>query len=436
MYIKNSQQLIDNVKDNPDIQQKRKDLLSILEAIIESVNPYNAVSKYLKQNPILAENYQNIYLVGFGKASLGMTKAITDSLPIKEGAINTNEHTEETLTNIKITTAGHPLPNQHSINGTEKILDIIKTCNKDDLLIILISGGGSALLCKPRVSLQELQITTDHLLKSGATIQEINTIRKHISTVKGGQLIHNIKCHALCLIISDIVNDPLEFIASGPTSPDTTTYQDACNILNHYNLLEKIPKNVVQTIKRGIEGIIPETPKANNPLFQKIDHHLIANNILACKAAENCAKQLGYQATILTTSLIGESRHIGPQLIEQIKTQQPKHTVFISGGETTVTLTGTGKGGRNQEIALASIPHLSNTPYVFTSFATDGIDGNTQNAGAIVDGATQIRGQHKDLSSQKYLENNDSNTYFKALNDLITTGPTGTNVMDIQLIIT
>jgi len=436
MYIKNREQLLDNVKDHPDIQQKRKDLLSILEAIIESVNPYNSVSKFLLQHPIPLENYQNIYLVGFGKASLGMSKAVADTIPITAGAINTNEHTEETLTNITITTAGHPLPNKHSISGTEKILDIIKDCKKDDLLIILISGGGSALLCKPRVSLEELQITTQELLKSGATIEEINTIRKHISTIKGGQLIHNLKCHALCLIISDIVNDPLEFIASGPTSPDTTTYQDAYNILKHYKLLEKIPKNVVQTINSGIRGIIAETPKPNNPIFQKIEHHLIANNILACKAAEGCATQLGYQATILTTNLVGEARHVGAQLIEQIKKQQAHHTVYISGGETTVTLKGTGKGGRNQEMALSSIPHLNNTPYVFTSFATDGIDGNTQNAGAIVDGATQSRGQHKNLSSEKYLENNDSNTYFKALNDLITTGPTGTNVMDIQLIIT
>ncbi len=436
MHIKNTQQLLENVKEYPELQKKRRDLLRILESVIDSVDPHKAVADFLKNNPIHTEDYTNIYLVGFGKASIGMSKAVIDRLPVKKGAINTNEDTKECPPNILITTAGHPLPNQQSINGTEKILGIISSCTPQDLLIILISGGGSALLCKPLVSLTDLQTTTDLLLKSGATIEEINTIRKHLSTIKGGQLLKHLACPALCLIISDIVNDPIEFIASGPTSPDTTTFQDCLKILSNHHLLEKIPASVKEILEKGVNGALSETPKPDNPIFKKITNQIIANNTIACKAAEQTAHLLGYNTHIISTTLIGEARKIGPQLIKNVAEKHSKNTIYISGGETTVTLTGNGLGGRNQEMALSTVENIATTPYVFCSFATDGIDGNTAHAGALVDASTKIRAQQYNLSEKQYLNNNDSNTYFQKLNDLINTGPTGTNVMDIQLIIT
>jgi len=275
------------------------------------------------------------------------------------------------------------------------------------------------------------------LLKSGADINEINTIRKHLSFVKGGQLVKSAKCTVVSFIISDIVGDPVEFISSGPTSPDSTTYSDAKKIFEKYELWEKIPRPVRKIIEDGIQGRIPETPKKNDPVFKNVYNFIVANNELACRAAEEKARTLGYKTMLLTTSLTGEAKDIGKYLVDRARNYSVEDgkIVFISGGETTVTVKGGGKGGRNQEMILSSVKGLDNTDMVFASFATDGVDGKSDAAGAIADGFTLTMACEKNLEPDKFLGDNNSYGFFKDLDDLLLTGPTGINVMDIQIII-
>jgi len=403
------------------------------------------VKKKFKNKRILLDDkiieltdFDNVFLVSFGKASIGMAKAVFDSVDIKKGIVVTNEKkTKIDHKNIETITASHPIPDENSISAAEKILSLVKGCKSNDLLIVLISGGGSALLCKPKVSLPDMQKTTDLLLKSGADIKEINTIRKHISEVKGGQLIKNIKCKTISLVISDIINDPLDFIASGPTYPDPTTYQDAKNILINYRIWDKIPEKVRMVIKDGILKKINETPDFDNPIFNNVSNYVVANNSLACESASQKAENLGYKSMIITTSLEGEAKDVADFLIEKAKIYKTyaQKMIFICGGETTVTVRGKGKGGRNQEMVLASVDKISSQKIIFCSFATDGIDGDSDAAGALCDKNTIKKAKNLGLNPDDFLKNNDSYNFFKKIGDLFLTGPSGTNVMDIQLIV-
>jgi glycerate-2-kinase len=368
-----------------------------------------------------------------------MAQAVCDSIDVKKGVIITNDQNNVVRSECITTLIGsHPLPDQENIDGTEKILDIIKMCGNEDLLIVLISGGGSALLCKPRPSLKDLQQTTDLLLKSAADISEINTIRKHLSFVKGGQLAKFAKCMTVSFIISDVVGDPIEFIASGPTYPDSTTYDDAKMIFKKYDLWQKLPSDVTNIIDDGINGILAETPKEDNPIFDNSSNFIIANNEIACRAAIDKAKELGYATKLISTSLTGEAKEIGVYLVQKTKNYRrtSRKRVFISGGETTVNIKGIGLGGRNQEMILGSIDEINGKDMVFASFATDGIDGNSNAAGAIADGFSFIRARKKNLDTTKFLEENNSHRFFMELDDIFMTGHTGTNVMDIQIIVT
>ena len=444
MLIKNREQIIENGQ-TPELKSIREDVLNVLSSALDAVNPYNAVkSKFDGENinfmseTIDISDFKNIYLVGFGKASIGMAQAVCDSINIKQGAVVTNDPNNKVQSDRVSTFIGsHPIPDNKSVEGTEKILEIVEKCEENDLLIILISGGGSALLTKPRVSINDLQKTTDLLLKSGANINEINTIRKHLSFVKGGQLAASAKCMILSFIISDIIGDPMEFIASGPTYPDSTTYIDAQKILNKYKLWMSLPSSVQNIIEEGIKGKIPETPKKNNPVFNDVFNFIVANNEIACNAAKEKAEELGYKTMLLTTSLDGEAKDIGKYLAEKATNYltEGKKVVFIAGGETTVTIKGNGRGGRNQEMVLASIEELADKNIVLSSFATDGIDGMSDAAGAIADAYTMLRSREKDLDPKKFLEDNNSYEFFKNLDDLFLTGPTGTNVMDIQILV-
>ena len=442
MLFKNRMQIIENGQ-TPKLKKIREDILDILTSALDAVDPYKAVKSRFNGGKIVLEdgeidssNFENVYLVGFGKASVGMAQATCDSINIKRGVVVTNDP-DNSVQNNCITTlvGGHPISNQNSINSAEKIIEIVKECGKKDLLIVLISGGGSALLCKPRISLKGMQQTTDLLLKSGADINEINTIRKHLSFVKGGQLVRHAKCRVVSLIVSDIVNDPMGFIASGPTYPDSTTYNDAQDILFKYILWEKLPSEARRTIKSGIRGDIPETPKNCDPVFENVHNFIVANNEIACNAAGIKAKELGYEPVLLTTYLTGEAKDVGTYLVEKTG-ESDRKKFFISGGETTVTIRGNGKGGRNQEMVLGSIKNLDGKDTVFASFATDGIDGKSGAAGAIADGFSLKRARKRNLDPDRYLMNNNSYEFFSTLGDLFITGPTGTNVMDIQIIIT
>lgn len=444
MLFKNRNQIIENGQ-TLELKKIREDILDILTSALNAVDPYNAVKSRFEgekinidEKVIELSDFENIYLIGFGKASVGMAQAICDMVNVTKGTVVTNDPNNKLQSNRVTTVVGsHPIPDQNSIAGTEKILDVIEECGEKDLLLVMISGGGSALLCKPKVSLKELQQTTDLLLKSGADINEINTIRKHLSFVKGGQLATATKGTILSLIISDIVGDPLEFIASGPTCPDSTTYIDAESILNNYNIWENVPVAVRTVIMDGITSKIPETPKNGDAVFDKVWNCIVANNELACKAAENKAKELGYTTMLLTTSLTGEAKEMSRYLVDRARNYETDDTkmVFIAGGETTVTVKGNGKGGRNQELVLASVTELDDTEIVFASFATDGIDGTSNAAGAIADGVSMTRARNKNLNPERFLEENNSYVFFKELDDVFMTGSTGTNVMDIQLLI-
>lgn len=443
MLFTNERELINNGKTS-DLKKKRTHILRMLESVIASVDPYQAVKNCFQENLLRLEDtsyqfndYDNIHVIGFGKASVGMAQAICDYTSITSGAVITNDKNAQ-ITSKKMLTfhGGHPLPDKESIRGAKYIKNIASNCEKKDLLIVLISGGGSALLCYPRIGLSDLQQTTKLLLASGATIEEINTIRKHLSFVKGGQLIKSTKCPVVSLIISDIVDDPIEFIASGPTAADSTTFHDAKQVFERYKLWNEILNSVKTIITKGINHQLPETPKANNPIFQRVHNSIIANNQRACETAKTTAEKLGYHPIILTTSLTGEAKDKGNWLLTKVKKPSYQdHDVFIMGGETTVTLHGSGKGGRNQELILGCLHELAKTKGVMASFATDGIDGASTAAGAIADNQSLKRCKDLHLNPDTYLHDNNSNALFDQLHDLFLTGPTGTNVMDIQILI-
>ncbi len=444
MLFKNYEKIIQNGEDR-DLKTIRKEILDILSHALDAVNPYKSVKKHFRKNKIIVDNknfnlsiFNDIYLVGFGKASVGMANAVCDSIQIKEGVVVTNEKENKVKNdNIRTLIGIHPIPDEKSLKASDEIIRLIKKCKKNDLLLVLISGGGSALLCKPKVNLEDMQKITSLLLKCGANINEINTIRKHISQVKGGQLLKNVNCKVISLVISDIIGDPLSFIASGPTYPDSSTYKDAQDILEKYNLWGRTPNSIKSIIGKGVIGKIQDTPDRNNPIFKNVDNFIVANNDLACNSSLEKAEELGYNTLLLTNKLEGEARDIGSYLVEKainFKTTAEK-ILFVSGGETTVTLKGNGKGGRNQEMVLSSVEKISNENIVFCSFATDGVDGNSNAAGAIADKNSLKRVKSIGLNPRLYLDNNDSNSFFRELADLFITGPTGTNVMDIQIIV-
>ncbi|RLF56081.1 MAG: glycerate kinase [Thermoplasmata archaeon] len=444
MRFENKKQIIANGKTD-EIKKIRKDILEMLSTAIDAVDPYCVVSSQfdkfvlkIDSKKVNLADFSNIYLVAFGKASIGMTQAALDHCEISKGVVITNDITQKIKNPaIDVFYGDHPIPNDDSINGAKAAEKLISQVSENDLLLILISGGGSALLCHPRVSLKDLQETTSYLLKSGANIQEINTIRKHISYVKGGQLIQNAKCQVISFVISDVIGDPLSFIASGPTIGDETKYEHAKNIFEKYNLWEIIPKSVQSVIIQGIAKEIPETPFIHEISKDKVKNMVIANNTLACETLLHHAEKLGYKPSLYSTTLQGEARIVGNQLVDILieKNKKEEINMLIAGGETTVTVKGSGKGGRNQEMVLASLNNLQKNSIVFASFGTDGIDGMSTAAGAIADSNSLKRAIDKNLNVDVFLADNNSNVFFHEINDLLITGPTGTNVMDVQILI-
>jgi len=443
MQVKNQQELILN-GTTPILQQKRQDILEMLTAALDAVQPAQVMSRVIQDSQLLFPSetidlatFDHVYVIGFGKASIGMTQAVLNATTVTRGVIITND-AQATLNHpsLEVVLGGHPLPNEGSIQGTEKILQLLHDCSENDCVLVLISGGGSSLFCKPRVPLPDLQQTIDFLIRSGAIIQEINTIRKHLSFVKGGQLPTQTKATLFSLIISDVIHDSLSTIASGPTVADPTTFEDAEEILQRYQLWGKVPPSVRTVIREGRKGKIPETPKEDAAVFQKVFNYIVANNEIACQTAVNKAIELGYDAKLLTTALAGEAKTLGRYLVNRIYNSIAKdHAAFISGGEPTVTVQGPGIGGRNQELVLGCIQDIADSDMVIASMATDGIDGNSMMAGAIADGCSLNRAQKKHLTPDHFLQDNDTSTFFSALGDCIKTGATGTNVMDIQIIL-
>jgi glycerate 2-kinase len=443
MLFKNYDNLVLNGQ-SPVLQQKRKDVLDILSAAVDAVQPSRVIKDVFCGSQLVFASesidlsfFDHVYIVGFGKASVGMAQAVCDAVTVTKGIIITNDPSA-TIKNhfIEVIVGGHPFPNEGSINGAEKILDLLGKCSENDCVIVLISGGGSSLFCKPRVPLDDLQKTFDMLLHSGVNIEEMNTIRKHLSFVKGGQLAQNTKAVIVSLIISDIVHNPIISIASGPTSPDPSTFSDAREILKRYALWVNIPVTVRTVIMEGIAGNISETLKANDPVFKTVFNYIIATNERACQSAMDKAKELGYDPELITTSITGEARVVGRYLINNVvKNLKHKKHVIITGGETTVIVHGGGTGGRNQELVLSCVEEIADNEVVIASFATDGIDGNSDAAGALADGFTLTRAREQKLNPSRFLKQNNSNFFFQTLGDALLTGPTGTNVMDIQIFI-
>jgi glycerate-2-kinase len=393
------------------------------------------------------KKFKNIYVVGGGKASGAMAEALEEVLGkhIKKGLVNVPRGSEHKRGIIELHEASHPIPDEAGVEGTRRMLKMVEHAKEDDLIICLISGGGSSLMPLPRggISIADKREITNALLKCGATINEINTVRKHISDFKGGWLAKKAyPATILNLILSDVVGDPLDFIASGPTVPDSTTFSDAIKVLKKYELWSEAPASIRKVLSDGERGIISETPKADDEAFKNVFNVVVGNNRLASLTAQEHLNSEGLNTLLLTATLEGEARQVGvilasiAQEVSASGNPVPKPAGIVAGGETTVTVTGKGRGGRNQEIALAAAQNLKGTNgVVVASLSTDGIDGPTDAAGAIVDGKTLDRATKMQLIPEKYLVQNDSYNFFSKLDDLIFTGPTGTNVNDVSVII-
>jgi glycerate 2-kinase len=430
----------------------------IMKAALESVDPHTAVLEnfnfnnatlHVNQKEYDIDSYERVFLVGAGKAGQPMAEAVSEVLGpwllmgkviVKEG-YRSKSHIPK---NIEIIEAGHPIPDQRGINGTHEIIELLEGTTQDDLVICVISGGASALLVSPvvGVSLNDLQDLTYELLASGATINEINTLRKHLERAKGGQIARYASpAKIISLILSDVVGDPLEVIGSGPTVPDPTNYSESLSILERLEIRDKIPGSIRDHLREGKVGKFPETPKPGDPIFQGANNIIIGSNRTAAQAAFQQAEKESFNSIILTNFLQGEAHQVGQFLgtiIRQLAEQNEpisRPACIIVGGETTVTLLGDGQGGRNQELALGAVKELAGLENVaLMTLATDGGDGVTDAAGAVVTGSTFDTAFSLSLDPLSYLERNDSYNFFDPLGDLIITGPTMTNVNDLAFL--
>ncbi len=426
--------------------------LDIFRSALKAVDPYRLVSSYAGKVRLACQSIRarRLVIVGFGKAAIAMGKAVEDSLHdiITDGILITKHghySKEVPLRKLKAFEAGHPIPDEWGYAATDEVIRLLQGADEHTLVLCLISGGGSALLVSPYsgITLQAKQHVSELLLKAGADITELNTVRKHISAVKGGRLAEiAYPARILSLIISDVTGDRLDVIASGPTAPDSTTYEDAIRVLEKYDLIDRVPGPVMEILRKGVAGIIPETPKEGNSLFSGVENIIIGSNIIALRAAHQRAETMGFCAEIISSEIQGEAKEAGKWLAKkalELKTagRSARPYCLISGGETTVTVKGNGVGGRNMELALAfAIVTEGIEDITLLSAGTDGTDGPTDATGAIVDGRTVESARNAGLDPQTYLNDNDSYNFFKKIDGLLVTGPTGTNVMDMQILLT
>ncbi len=393
------------------------------------------------------DRYGRIVCVGAGKASAGMARALENILGdrLEGGTINVKYGHGLDLKRIKINEAGHPVPDRNGVSGSRDIARVLARLGEEDLVICLLSGGGSALLILPAdgITLEDKQDTTRLLLNCGARIEEINAIRKHLSILKGGQLARlAYPAKTISLILSDVVGDRLDVIASGPTVPDVSTFNECLEILNKYGIGNHLPESVKDRLMKGARGEVVETLKADDCAFRDVQNVVVASNGVALDAARKLGEELGFNTLVLTSYMTGEAKeiaHIFPAIARQIISRgspvKPPACI-VAGGETTVTIRGDGRGGRNQEMALSAAMEMEGLKeVVLLCGGTDGTDGPTDAAGGIVDGGTVERASKKGLDPLEYLHNNDSYSFFEALEEQLITGPTNTNVMDIHILL-
>ncbi len=452
--IKNIKGLIENAESAGD-KFAREIALTLLERVLTEADPKVAMQRVLQLNEgklkiqgqvFVLEAYDKIYVIGGGKAGGGMAESVENLLGerISGGWINIPTGTKKRYKTkiIVLNESTHPVPNEAGVKGSKRILEIAQGAGEKDLVIVLLSGGASALIPYPTegLSLSDMQDITGGLLRSGADIVEVNSVRKHLSKVKGGRLAQ--ACYpatVVSLIISDVVCDPLDVIASGPTAPDPTTYTDALSVLEKYRLTKDYPR-ITDYLKNGGRNMHPETLKKGDLCIRRTHNFLISTNSQVLNTVADEFKDR-YDIQIFSTTLSGEVREVGRTLARRLMDAAAAHQksgrskVLIAGGETTVTVTGDGRGGRNQELVLSAMTEIDGEGICIASMGTDGIDGATDAAGAIADGKSKSRAQAKNLSPQVFLSRNDSYHVFKELDDLIMTGPTGTNVNDVVVLV-
>ena len=436
-------------------ENRRDCIAAIRAAALAAVAPDAAVRRQLRvegnvlhiagHSYSLAE-YDRIFVVGGGKAGAPMAAAVEAVLGerITAGLVNVKHGytlPATAVSRVQIAEAGHPVPDEAGRRGTERIVQTLTGLTERDLVLVLISGGGSALLTlpSPGISLSDVQTLTGILLRCGATINEINSVRKHISQIKGGQLARQAyPATVVALILSDVVGNPLDVIASGPTVPDPTTFAGAWAVLERYKIVDDVPATIISRLRAGLAGEVAETPKPGDAVFARVQNIIVGSNEIAAQAAVSEARKQGFNALLLSTYVEGEAREVA-RVFAGIAKGMVEHgwplkppACLVAGGETTVTIRGTGKGGRNQELALAAALAIDGWENVaVVGLATDGSDGPTDAAGAIAWGDTVARARELGLDAAAYLANNDAYHFFQALDDLIITGPTNTNVNDL-----
>lgn len=429
---------------------------AILDAGLAAVAPHAALARHLRRHhDTLAiagiayhlGTYRRVVVIGAGKASAEMAAAIEVLLGphVTAGLVITKDGHSVPTRAVAVREASHPLPDARGVAATAELLALLATPSERDLVLVLLSGGGSALLEQPAdgLTLADLQATTDALLRAGATINELNAVRKHLSAVKGGNLARaTAPATVVVLVLSDVVGSPLDVIASGPCAPDSTTYADALAVLARYQISDAVPPAVRVHLEAGARGERPETPKPGDAVFARVRHVIIGDNAQAAAACVAEAERRGLRALLLSTFIEGEAREVGRvlgALARELRTHgRPlaPPACLVLGGETTVTVRGDGRGGRNQEVALGAARGLAGLADVLVlSAATDGGDGPTDAAGAFADGTTLARAAALGLDPQVHLARNDAYPFFQALGDLLVTGPTRTNVNDVMLVL-
>ena len=434
----------------------RADLWQIAQAALNAVTPEECLRRavHMEKERLLVggrtfdlSQIERIIVVGMGKASARMAVALEELLEdrISTGLIVTADGYKVLTHKVEIVEASHPIPDERGLVAAKRIATLLDKAGEHDLVIVLISGGGSALLTLPTsgITLSDLSRTNELLLRSGANIQELNTVRKHLSQVKGGQLAQRaFPAQVLALVLSDVPGDHLEAIASGPTALDPTTFTNARQLLQRYGLWEEVPPSVRARIEAGACGNASETPKPGDQSFLKVQNVIVGSGSVAAAAAQAEGKRLGYHTLILTTTLEGEAREVGRVLAtlarEEISFGRPikPPALILAAGETTVTVRGNGKGGRNQELALSAALGIEGLSQVaIASLGTDGRDGPTDAAGGMVDGGTVARLRGQGIDPERCLAENDSYQALSKAEDLIITGPTGTNVADLCFVV-
>ena len=452
MYIQNASELVENGETKVERLARRLSL-EAAEAALAAVEPGGLVAAKVRvvgDKLVVGgarfdlSRFRRVLVIGGGKAGRPMARALESLIGgrITAGVVNVPDSDSgagNRTHKIKLHRATHPLPSRAGLEGVRRMLDLVGTPSREDLVICLISGGGSALLPLPREGItlaDEIQVSRD-LPRAGATIQDLNVVRKHLSSLKGGWLAEKLyPSVVLSLVISDVVGNRLDSIASGPLFPDPSTFDDAVRVLKKHALWERASGAVTLLLRSGAEGRVQETPKPGSACFKKVTNVIIGSNEDAGNAAVRYLRSRGQRPTLLTTSLEGEARFAGMFLgsVLEYANDRPRPSSYVLGGETTVTVRGEGRGGRNQEFALGAAMKMDgNHGAALVALGTDGLDGSTRAAGAVVDGHTVRRGGALGLTPDDILLQNDSCRFFEGLGDLVMTGPTGTNVNDIAV---